>query len=171
MTSLSRQILIYENMKHEAEKKCKNIAARLRLRNSENLKALFKQYKELLNMSQHLIDSNKAKLKVNKADDEPIQELKAFLKIMMGYIKTHIKNFGEDKVYKGITYDAVKDKQEFELVLTLVNEGEYLSAARGLRYLDCVAFEDKMNETAMYFHSTNWYRTKYYYYHILLNRT
>lgn len=169
MTSLSRQILIYESRKQEAERKCKNIAARLRLSNSENLKALFKQYKELMNMSQHLIDSNKAKL--NKAGDETIQELKAFLRIMIGYIRVYVKNYGEDKVYKGITYDAVKDQQEFEYLLTLVDEREYLSAARVLRYLDCVAFEDKMNETSMYFHSTNWYKTKYYYYHTLLKRT
>ena len=170
MTSLTQQIKIYEQRKKAAKKKCQNIAARLRLSNDDELKELFKNYKQMLNMSQHLIDSNKAKQKACKADDEPIREFKAFMNIMVGYIKAHIKKYGEDKVYRGITYDAVKDKQEFEYILTLLNEGEYLSAARVLWYVSCVAFQDKMDETAMYFHSTNWYRTKHYYYHILLNR-
>ena len=170
MTSLSKQLSIYEKRKEDAEKKCKNIAARLRMSHDEDLKDLFVQYKEVVNMSQHLIDTTKTKLRVNKADNEPIQELKSFLGIVIGYINLHIETHGRQKVSEGIPYDTVKERDECDNILKLINEGEYEAAADSLCYLNIVAFRDKFDETAMYYHSTNWVRSKYYYYHILLNR-
>ena len=170
MSTLSKQISIYEKRKEEAEKKCQNIAARLCMSPNESLKDLFKQHKQMMNMSQHLIDTTKARLKENRADDEPIQELKSFLGIVIGYIKLHIKTHGRQKVSEGIPYDTVKERDECENILSLINEGEYEAAADSLCYLNVVAFRDKFDETAIYFRSTNWVRSKYYYYHILLNR-
>ena len=137
---------------------------------NESLKALFKQHKEMMNMSQRLIDTTKAKLKENKADDEPIEEFKSFLGIVIGYINLHIQTHGKLKVTEGIPYDTVKERDECENVLKLINEGKYEAAADSLCYLNVVAFRDKFDETAMYYHSTNWVRSKFYYYHILLER-
>ena len=170
MSTLSKQISIYEKRKEEAEKKCQNIAARLCMSPNESLKALFKQHKEMMNISQRLIDTTKAKLKENKADDEPIEEFKSFLGIVIGYINLHIQTHGKLKVTEGIPYDTVKERDECENVLKLINEGKYEAAADSLCYLNVVAFRDKFDETAMYYHSTNWVRSKFYYYHILLER-
>ncbi len=168
MTSISKQISIYEKRKDEAERKCKNIAARLRLEKNKNLKHLFKHFKKLMNTSQQFIDSKKALLK--EAEDEPIEELKSFLGILIGYIKLHIQTYGSQKVTEGIPYDTVQEKEDCEHVLSLVEGGELGTAALELKYLNCVAFRDKLDELAMYYHSTNWFQSKYYYYHILLNR-
>lgn len=153
MTSLSQIIKIYERRKEAAEKKCQNIAARLRMSKNDDLKELFKDYKETLKINQHLIETSKAKLKRHKADDEPIKQIEAFLRIMIGYTK------------HGNT-----EKRKFEYLLELVTEGDYGSAARNIKYLQCEPFQEKMDETTMYFYSKPWFQTKYYYYQILLNR-
>ena len=123
-------------------KKCQNIAALLRLHRDPELKEQFLLYKHMLTM--------------HNVDMEVIHELKSFFTIMIGYLKDE-------------NYRAVRDRHMFRYIIRLLDEKDYVGAAHNIRYLHGMCFQHKLDETAMYFRSTNWYRAKQYYYSKLLN--